>query len=596
MDISPRGLLTSWIPTVPSLLKTAILSAVGKSENAKEQDWLIEILVNAARPILQTPTPLLKSQEYFKVDPGVFGQAWIATYTVPAPNVVAYEDNDDALNLVEAVQFATRQLARFDEEYPSTIQPFDSAGIEVEWTSHRRKARPWTRPPSRATQRQIYDAASLEIPDGEHSPVILYAHGGAFCLMDPANHRFNAVDLATSTKSRLLSVRYRLSPQAIFPSALLDMFLCYLALLDPPPNAFHKAVPADKIILAGDSSGGNLVTALQVLLIRLNNTSIKNPWKAGTIRIPSQPTAALSLSSPWLDITRSLPSQIYNSRWDFIAPASKLSADLMSTSPLFPADEIWPAEPARTETYCDAVMCAHPLVSPLMTPKEVLKHFPSTYICTGWEGMTDESQVFARRLQEAKQDVSAVTRSVAKDSLDSGYASISNSPHFGPVRELDVNAHRSELMFEGYTGMPHVFSIIPHRTSTAAKKNRAEHMVRAAMGQVGTSSATWTNGKTMKIENIGFSQLGSQQDKLSGYSRAKSLSDEMVFELVDEGRQFRVRLEKKLRDQESSTLTHSKATPQISNSGLMILWQIVFNIRDLCFYIFYWLTWKKMQY
>ena len=597
MDISPRGLLRNWVPTLPSQIKTAILSALGKSENSDEQDWVVELTVNAARPILQTPASLLKSQEYFRYDPGVYGHVWVATYTVPAPRSFPQQpETDDLLTIHQSVQFAIQKLSRSAGE-KSEIPPFHQSGIEAEWTSHRKKAYPWTRPPRGATQRQIYDAALLETPDRDDSPVILYAHGGAFCLMDPANHRINAVDMATSTNARLLSVRYRLSPQAIFPAALLDMFLCYLALLSPPPGAFHKAVSADKIILAGDSSGGNLVTALQVLLITLvqDGKAIYNPWTEGIIEIPIRPNAALSLSSPWLDITRSLPSQIYNSRWDFIAPASVLSTDLISTSPLFPADEIWPSKPVRTETYCDAILCAHPLVSPLIAPNDILKDFPSAYICTGWEGMTDESQVFARRMQQAKQKGSALSEAIlqpAKTSTDSGYASISGSPQLRPVDVHCTMEAATELMFDGYTGMPHTFTIIPHRTSTVAKRNRAEHMKRALTGQPRIDSATWTRSRTMKCDTVNFSDLGSKKDKLSGYSRTVSLTDDLVCQLVDHGRTFRVELEKKLRKHESIAFSSSNKQPSM---GMLGIWNVVFYIRDVIFAITYRILWKSMQ-
>ena len=64
--------------------------------------------------------------------------------------------------------------------------------------------------------------------------------------------------LAELTGGRVLAIRYRLAPQNPFPAAILDTLIAYLNLLYPPPGSSHFAVPADSIVLAGDSSGGVL--------------------------------------------------------------------------------------------------------------------------------------------------------------------------------------------------------------------------------------------------------------------------------------------------------------------------------------------------
>lgn len=224
-------------------------------------------------------------------------------------------------------------------------------------------------------------------------------------LMDPATHRITTSSLAKHSGGRCLSVRYRLAPQHVFPAALFDALVAYLSLLSPPPNSFHAPVPASKITIAGDSSGAGLATSLMLLLLifrRLNITHLRFHGKDVDISgengsIP--PVAGLAIASPWLDISRSLPSVYRNAQWDNII-TSPLK-DPSSPCPAFPPDSIWPASPPRVETYCEASLVGHPLVSPLAASSYHWRGAPPTFICVGWESMQDESEILARRLHNS---------------------------------------------------------------------------------------------------------------------------------------------------------------------------------------------------
>lgn len=610
MDPSPKGLLKNWVPHLPSIAKTAILAAVNRSPNAEHQKWLTEVFIKMAQPILHTPTPLLASQEYFKRDPGIKGPIWVAKYTVPAPLRLEQRDidllspPDGIVTVAEAMAFAIDTLSTYPEEKLCPIPEFDVNGVEVEWTAYRSNARRWTKPPSDLLQREMYALALRDVPGGEESSVVLHAHGGAFCLMDPASHRLTQSTLARESDSRVLAVRYRLSPQSIFPGAVMDMFLTYLALICPPPGAFHRPVPGYKIVLAGDSSGANLMVSLQILLVALlqhGYNKIRNPWheeaEDSYITIPDPPTAALSISSPWLDITRSLPSATLNAQYDFIAPAPSLTDSLTSTSPLFPPDSIWPSQPIRTETYCEATMCAHPLVTSLMASKNTLVDFPSTYVGVGWEGMTDESEVLCRRIYEAKVEAQMRTvinpipsklagkqrgRSPSSENWmgfeDLSRASIDSSTTL-------VETHRTVkssfgLVFDGYTAMPHTFSSIPfNRAAKIARLRRADHIKRAVSVASRYSQlrgprygahqefdrASWTNGKRFTEAYMSFSDLAMStgRDPKCGYERRQALTDEYVEQAVRHGRDFRVKLEAKLRQQAAEQI-HDPSTAVLS--------------------------------
>jgi hormone-sensitive lipase len=64
----------------------------------------------------------------------------------------------------------------------------------------------------------------------------------------------------------VFSVDYRLSPASRFPDALNDCWQVYHWLLTEGPK--HLGIKIEEIILAGDSAGGNLITALTCLIIK----------------------------------------------------------------------------------------------------------------------------------------------------------------------------------------------------------------------------------------------------------------------------------------------------------------------------------------
>lgn len=113
--------------------------------------------------------------------------------------------------------------------------------------------------------------------------------------------------------------RYRLAPQNPFPAALLDALTAYLYLLHPPPGALHKPIPASKIIIAGDSAGGNLSFALLQLLLHLHRAGdnedgyevipLSGPMHAPKITWQGAPHEAplpcgIVGASPWVDVSR----------------------------------------------------------------------------------------------------------------------------------------------------------------------------------------------------------------------------------------------------------------------------------------------------
>lgn len=124
-------------------------------------------------------------------------------------------------------------------------------------------------------------------PDFAHNPqyVILYAHGGGYTCGGLGYARILAAKLAVATGFSVVSFEYRLAPEHKYPAPLEDGMKIWNYLMD-------KGYSPDKVLLAGDSAGGNLVLCMTMKLIKEELLSPKG----------------LILFSPWTDMTATAKS------------------------------------------------------------------------------------------------------------------------------------------------------------------------------------------------------------------------------------------------------------------------------------------------
>ncbi|KEF56552.1 uncharacterized protein A1O9_06740 [Exophiala aquamarina CBS 119918] len=536
MDITPVGLFHAYALQLPSLTLNTLLAAVGYSENRTHQDFLTELITLWARPALCTPAALLKSQRVFSFDYGVWGRMWISKWTLPvdqAPIDTVREQEElvqndtkkgnsraeTGMSLQKAVEVAMLELGGQNSECKRSLPLKPSMPnlhpVQTEWTAYRRNVSNLAIRPD-LSEKEMYKAM-MEDTDAS-GPTILYFHGGAHCLMDPVTHRWPTSMLSQKSDGRVLSVRYRLAPQHIFPAALLDALSAYLALIAPPQNAFHEAVSPSQIVLAGDSSGGGLAASLLLLLQTLCRHKHSVAFHDKVVTIPDPVCAGLAVTSPWLDITRSLPSTRVNARWDIIAPPPPID---QNPTPAFPPDAIWPVSPPRVETYCSAQVCIHPLVSPLAAQRHHWRGVPPVYVSVGWEGMQDEAEVFARRV-------------------------------FGgdPDRQI--------VIFDGYEGMPHCFAMFPWNWAGRKAMEKWAEFSRnvvqtAAMRR--TDVGTWTNSKTKEVKEIRLSDLA--LSSAGCWYQREQLHDHVVDARLEKGRKWRIDLESEILQQWKRERNHS---------------------------------------
>lgn len=101
------------------------------------------------------------------------------------------------------------------------------------------------------------------LPEGagtsdELRPAVLYVHGGAFCMLSKDTHRVMAMPFAKRGHV-VFNINYRLGPVHTYPAPLEDAAAALSWVLD---NARSFGADPDRLILAGESAGANLVTAL----------------------------------------------------------------------------------------------------------------------------------------------------------------------------------------------------------------------------------------------------------------------------------------------------------------------------------------------
>jgi epsilon-lactone hydrolase len=220
---------------------------------------------------------------------------------------------------------------------PSEIsfEAVDANGVPAEWTLPGKAADPAT--------------------------VLLYFHGGGYCISSIASHRGLVGRLAQAAGVRALSVGYRLAPEHRFPAAVDDALTAYRWLR-------VQLGAKGKIVVAGDSAGGGLALALLVAL-----------RDAGDVL----PIAAVCMS-PSTDLAKEGESMVSRAALD---PMVQLKS-----STIYAQHYLGPNGDPK-----------NPLASPLYAN---LAGLPPILILVGtWEVLLDDSMRFADRAKKAGVDV-----------------------------------------------------------------------------------------------------------------------------------------------------------------------------------------------
>ena len=137
-----------------------------------------------------------------------------------------------------AVEVVRGRAAALDRLFPrppagTVVSPVNADGVPCRWTS---------------------------APGVSPERTLLYFHGGGFSVESPRLHTNFATAIGRGINARALLVDYRLAPEYPFPAGPDDCLHAYRWLLHQP------GVDPSRIVIAGDSAGGNLalVTLLQI--------------------------------------------------------------------------------------------------------------------------------------------------------------------------------------------------------------------------------------------------------------------------------------------------------------------------------------------
>lgn len=189
---------------------------------------------------------------------------------------------------------------------------------------------------------------------------ILHLHGGGYIAGSPFIYRRFAAYVAGASGLPVLLPDYALAPEHPFPAGVEDALRAYRWLQ-------AEGFPAGRIALVGDSAGGGLVLSL---LLMLREAGEAMP-------------GAVSLVSPWTDLTVSSPSYVELAALDPV-----ISQHRLRDAACHYAGERDPADPLLSPLFC----------SPAGLPAMLIQVGSD-------ERMRDDAVLFAERAQAAGVEV-----------------------------------------------------------------------------------------------------------------------------------------------------------------------------------------------
>jgi acetyl esterase len=198
-------------------------------------------------------------------------------------------------------------------------------------------------------------------------PTIVYLHGGGFVIGDLDTHEGVCRRLCRDVGAVVVSVDYRRAPEHRFPAAAEDS---YAALTWVADHIADYGADADRLVVGGDSAGGNLA-AVCAQLARADGPKL----------------AAQLLAYPAVDMFGEYPSRTENADGYFLTLA----------------DMHWFARHYLGMDEADpriADLAADPRLSPLLA--ESLEGLPPAVIATAeFDPLRDEGNAYARALEKA---------------------------------------------------------------------------------------------------------------------------------------------------------------------------------------------------
>jgi hormone-sensitive lipase len=116
-------------------------------------------------------------------------------------------------------------------------------------------------------QHQKYSCSCCDvIPDEDLETIIVYIHGGGFIALSSSTMQTYTRKWANELHVPIFCIDYRKPPEFRFPTAVHDCVAVYEFITNHIHRYFN--IRPRKIILAGDSAGGNLACSLEAIILK----------------------------------------------------------------------------------------------------------------------------------------------------------------------------------------------------------------------------------------------------------------------------------------------------------------------------------------
>jgi acetyl esterase len=187
-------------------------------------------------------------------------------------------------------------------------------------------------------------------------PVLLYIHGGAFMLCSKETHHGIALAHAARSDYLVFNIDYRLAPHFKYPAAHEDACRAFCWVVQ---NCARYGGDPTRIVVAGESAGGNLALAVAVA------SAYERPeaWAREVFDCGVRPAAVAPLM-PYLQVSNPL-RQALNPAGNFLAVsvAQDIAESYLGATRTQAAEETLMADPIRVLEECEPARPLPPVFS-----------------------------------------------------------------------------------------------------------------------------------------------------------------------------------------------------------------------------------------
>lgn len=267
-----------------------------------------------------------------------------------------------------------------DRAFDSTFIPTIADGVPAEWVIA----------PGADTRRRV-----------------LYIHGGAFMMGSPLSHRVITTKFSKIANAAVLAIDYRLMPENKRMAGILDCRTAYRWILENGPQGPE---PASRLVVAGDSAGGNL-TLSTIAWAR------DQKLRAADVAIALSPATDSTFSSP--SISENMASDV------MLGPMFKVFSKIPRTALLWITwfnNRINPSDPLMSPVRGDLSDLPPTLVhaSSVEILRDDARRYVNRAVADGstaklqlWNHVVHVWQIFDADLTEARQSFDEIEQFIA---------------------------------------------------------------------------------------------------------------------------------------------------------------------------------------